>query len=61
MFDSPINARLFAPLLLGLGLAMIVRTLVAGGGPLSIGFLAGVAFAALGALRLYAGVIRKRG
>jgi hypothetical protein len=61
MFDSPINARLFAPLLLGLGLAMIVRTLAAGGGPLSIGFLVGVAFTAIGALRLYSGVLRRRG
>lgn len=61
MFDSPVNARFFAPLLLALGLAMIVRTLVAGGGVLSIGFVVGLLFTALGALRLYSGVVRRRG
>jgi hypothetical protein len=60
MLDSPVNARVFAPLLLALGLAMIVRTLVAGGGVLSLGVVLGVLFAALGALRLWGAVRRRR-
>jgi hypothetical protein len=59
MLDSPINARFFAPLLLALGLAMIVRTLAAGGGLLSLGFILGVLFAALGGLRLYSSTKRR--
>ena len=54
MRDTPLNGRVFAPVLLALGLAMIVRTIVAGGAALSLGVILGVLFAALGALRLYA-------
>lgn len=36
-----------------IGIAMIVRTLGAGGGPLALGFVLGVLFAAAGAGRLY--------
>jgi hypothetical protein len=60
VLDSPINARLFAPLLLALGLAMVVRTLTAGGGPFSLGVILGVLFMALGALRLYSSAKRRR-
>jgi hypothetical protein len=35
-----------------IGLAIVVRTLVAGGGPLAFGLLMGVLFVAAGALRL---------
>ncbi|HEX8744312.1 MAG TPA: hypothetical protein VF712_14370 [Thermoleophilaceae bacterium] len=36
-----------------LGVAMVAATLARGGGPLSVGVLVGVAFAALGAGRAY--------
>jgi multisubunit Na+/H+ antiporter MnhB subunit len=45
--------RLFAVIILGFGLAILVVTLVNGGGPLSTGFLLGVVFVALGSGRLY--------
>jgi hypothetical protein len=35
-----------------LGVAMVVITLARGGGPLAVGVVVGVAFAALGALRI---------
>ena len=35
-----------------LGIVMVVVTLARGGGPLALGVIVGVAFAALGALRL---------
>jgi hypothetical protein len=38
---------------IGLGAAILVITLVHGGGPLSVGVLLGVAFAAIGAGRLW--------
>jgi hypothetical protein len=47
------STRLFAALLCGLGLAMIVTAVARGGGPLALGVVAGVAFVALGAGRLY--------
>jgi hypothetical protein len=50
---SPVTAVLSAAMVL-LGLAMIVRTLAAGGGPLAIGLLFGVLFVAAGAGRLWA-------
>lgn len=46
-------ARLFAVVICGLGVAILVVTLANGGGPFSIGILLGVAFTALGAGRLY--------
>ena len=36
-----------------LGLAMVVSTLIRGGGPLALGVILGAAFALLGAARLY--------
>ena len=36
-----------------LGVAMVVSTLIRGGGPLALGVLVGAAFAVLGAARLY--------
>lgn len=36
-----------------IGLAMLVRTLGAGGGPLALGFVLGLLFVAAGAGRLY--------
>jgi hypothetical protein len=49
---SPITA-LLSGLLIAIGLAMIVRTLTAGGGPLALGLLLGVLFVAAGAGRLW--------
>ena len=45
-------------LLVLLGIAIIVRTIVAGGGPLAFGLLMGILFVVAGALRL--AVERKR-
>jgi hypothetical protein len=36
-----------------IGVAMVATTLARGGGPLSVGVLAGVAFSALGVARVY--------
>jgi len=47
------SVRLFSLVFIALGLALLVSTLVAGGGLLSIGFLLGVAFLAVGAGRLW--------
>ena len=44
--------RVLSVILVVLGVAIIVRTLVAGGGPLAFGLLMGVLFIAAGALRL---------
>lgn len=45
--------RLFAVVILGFGIAMVVVTLANGGGPLSLGFLLGMVFTGLGVGRLY--------
>lgn len=45
--------RLFSFVILAIGLAILVSTLASGGGPLSVGFLLGVAFLAVGAARLW--------
>ena len=45
--------RLFAVVIVGFGLAILIVTLVNGGGPLSLGFLLGLVFLGLGAGRLY--------
>jgi multisubunit Na+/H+ antiporter MnhB subunit len=45
--------RLFAFIILGFGAAILVITIVNGGGPLSAGVLMGLIFCALGAGRLY--------
>jgi hypothetical protein len=49
---SPVT-QLFSGLLVVIGVAMIVRTLAAGGGPLALGILLGVLFAAAGVGRLW--------
>jgi hypothetical protein len=49
---GPVPMVLSAVLVL-LGLAIIARTLAAGGGPLAYGLLMGVLFVAAGAGRLY--------
>ena len=50
---SPITAVLSGLMVL-IGLAMIVRTVSAGGGPLAVGMLMGLLFVAAGAGRLWA-------
>ena len=52
--------RIFSIVILGFGLAIIIVTLVEGGGPLSTGLVIGVLFSALGAGRLYL-ALRGRG
>ena len=52
--------RLFAVVILGFGIAIVVITLAEGGGPLSAGLLIGLLFSALGAGRLYL-ALRGRG
>jgi len=47
------SVRLLSLLFLGLGLAILAITLANGGGPLSLGFLMGVVFLAVGAGRLW--------
>ncbi|MDQ3102709.1 MAG: hypothetical protein M3Q53_02560 [Actinomycetota bacterium] len=47
------GTRILAPLIGALGLLIIIRTLAAGGGLLSIGVLLGLVFLAIGAGRLY--------
>ena len=46
--------RLMSGLMVFLGLAIIVRTIDAGGGPAALGIVVGVLFIAAGAGRLYA-------
>jgi hypothetical protein len=48
-----VATRVFAVVIVGFGLAILVVTLVEGGGPLSMGFLLGLLFTALGAARFY--------
>jgi hypothetical protein len=50
---SPITAAL-SGLMVVIGLALIVRTVSAGGGPLAVGMLMGLLFVAAGAGRLWA-------
>ncbi|MDQ2630948.1 MAG: hypothetical protein M3Y75_08245 [Actinomycetota bacterium] len=47
--------RAFSLGMLALGIAVLVVTLVNGGGPASYGFLIGIAFIAVGAGRLWLG------
>ena len=47
------STRILSTVLLVLGVAMIVVTLAAGGGPLATGVLLGLLFAAAGAGRLW--------
>jgi len=48
-----IGTRVLSSLILALGVVIVVRTIAAGGGPVSIGVLLGVVFVAIGAARLY--------
>jgi hydrogenase-4 membrane subunit HyfE len=45
--------RVFAVIIIGFGLTMIVVTLARGGGPLALGFLFGLLFLGMGIGRLY--------
>jgi hypothetical protein len=47
------TTRLLSLAMLALGLAMIVRAIAAGGGPLAVGVIFGVLFIAAGAGRLW--------
>jgi hypothetical protein len=47
------SVRALSVLMVGLGVAIVVITLTAGGGPLSLGFLMGIAFVGVGAGRIY--------
>jgi hypothetical protein len=53
------SVRGLSVVMLVLGLAIIASTLARGGGPLSVGFLIGIAFLVVGAGRLY--IARKSG
>jgi hypothetical protein len=46
--------RVLSALMIVIGVAIVVRTVAAGGGPLALGLLLGVLFVAAGAGRLYA-------
>ncbi len=48
------SVRVFSVIFIGLGVAILALTLGAGGGPLSLGFLMGLLFVAVGAGRLWA-------
>ena len=45
--------RVLSVAMMGLGVAILVSTLVRGGGPLAVGVVFGVLFVAAGAARLY--------
>jgi hypothetical protein len=47
------STRVMSILMILIGLALIVRTVIAGGGALAIGLLLGLLFIAAGAARLY--------
>jgi hypothetical protein len=47
------SIRAFSFLFIALGLAILVTTLAAGGGPVSVGVLMGIVFLAVGAGRLW--------
>jgi hypothetical protein len=46
--------RVLSALMVVIGVAIIVRTVAAGGGPVALGLLLGLLFVAAGAGRLYA-------
>ena len=46
--------RVLSALMVLIGMAIIVRTVAAGGGPVALGLLLGLLFVAAGAGRLYA-------
>jgi hypothetical protein len=45
--------RTFSAIFVAIGLLLLVVTLANGGGPASVGFLLGIAFLAVGVLRLW--------
>jgi hypothetical protein len=45
--------RAFSTILVAIGVAILVATFAAGGGPASVGFLMGIAFVGVGAGRLW--------
>ncbi|HXR31547.1 MAG TPA: hypothetical protein VN752_10460 [Solirubrobacterales bacterium] len=47
------SVRLLSIVFIALGVGILVSTLANGGGPLSLGFLLGLAFVAVGAARLW--------
>jgi hypothetical protein len=47
------SVRVFSLVLLALGVAILLSTLLGGGGPASVGFLLGIAFIAVGGGRLW--------
>jgi hypothetical protein len=47
------SVRALSVLMLVIGMAILVLTLANGGGPLSVGFLLGIAFVGVGAGRLW--------
>jgi len=47
------SVRVLSLAMLAMGVAILVITLAAGGGPLSLGILIGIAFVAVGAGRLW--------
>jgi len=47
------SVRFLSLLFIALGLAILISTLINGGGPLSLGTLLGLAFLAVGAARLW--------
>jgi hypothetical protein len=49
-----LRAAVMPALMALLGMAIIVRTLAAGGGPVALGLVIGVLFVLAGGLRLYA-------
>jgi hypothetical protein len=49
-----VNDRVMPFLMVLVGIAILVRTLVAGGGATSVGLLFGILLVAAGALRMYA-------
>jgi hypothetical protein len=48
-----IGTKVLSSLIIALGVVIVVRTVAAGGGPLSVGVLLGAVFVAIGAARLY--------
>jgi hypothetical protein len=50
------SIRTFSLVFIALGLMILISTLANGGGPLSVGVLMGLAFAAVGAGRLWVAV-----
>lgn len=51
-----VSQRVLGGLLCLVGVAVLVATLSAGGGPLTLGFIVGVLFTALGAARVWIAV-----